>query len=79
MRVRETRVNHERVAWYWYDVAGQHLVSPARAKLAEALALVRHGRSAQRVIVISTTAPPEALADFLAAHGEQLVARAVQP
>jgi exosortase A len=78
-RVRETRVSHERMAWYWYDVAGQNLVSPSRVKLAEALALARHLRSAQRVIVISTTAPPDALADFLAAHDAQLVAPGALP
>jgi hypothetical protein len=47
-QVRETTVSgaQERLVWYWYDVDGMMLVSPSRAKLAEALALLRHGRGA---------------------------------
>jgi EpsI family protein len=71
-----------RLVWYWYDVAGRTTISPSRAKLAEALTLLRQGRSAQRVIVLSTVAEPSTeaaprLAAFMTAHGDQLIA--VQP
>jgi len=79
--VRETTVSgaQERLVWYWYDVDGMMLVSPSRAKLAEALALLRHGRGAQRLIVLSTPVdagsdPVRRLDDFVRAHGAQLLA-----
>jgi len=78
--LRETTVSaaQARLVWYWYEVGGRTLVSPSRAKLAEALALLRHGRGAQRLVVISTPVDSEAdaarrLDDFLAAHARQLL------
>ena len=80
LQVRETRApgSPARLIWYWYDVAGERNVSPTRAKLDEARSLLRHGRAAQRVVVLST---PEDAADvarerlrsFLSAHRDQLL------
>jgi exosortase A len=82
LQVRETRVPGPpaRLVWYWYDVAGEIEISPTRAKLAEALTLLKQGRAAQRVVVLSTVedttdAARDRLRGFLAAHQAQLLVR----
>jgi hypothetical protein len=66
--------------WYWYDVAGQPAVGGVRAKLLEALSLLRHGRGAQRIVVLSTeidspASAAERLTRFVEAHVGQLGVR----
>jgi EpsI family protein len=79
-RVRETMVqgSRDRLVWYWYDVGGHQATSGVRAKLLEARTLVTAGRSAQRVVVVSTLVTSsreeaaERLQDFLATHAPAL-------
>ena len=79
-QVRETVVqgSPDRLVWYWYDVGGQPAISGVRAKLLEAHALLTAGRSAQRVVVLSTlvtSSKQEATARlraFLVAHAAAL-------
>jgi EpsI family protein len=80
--VRETVVSRSRprLVWYWYDVAGQPAVGGVRAKLLEALSLLRHGRGAQRIVVLSTeidspASAAERLTRFVEAHVGQLGVR----
>ena len=82
LRIRETRAPGPpaRLVWYWYDVAGETIVSPTRVKVAEAMSLLRHGRAAQRVIVLSTPEDDEVAArarlrEFVDAHRAQLFGR----
>jgi EpsI family protein len=79
-RVRETMVqgSRDRLVWYWYDVGGRLATSGVRAKLLEARTLVTEGRSAQRVVVVSTLVTSsreeaaERLQDFLVTHAPAL-------
>ena len=79
-QVRETVVqgSPDRLVWYWYDVGGQPATSGVRAKMLEASALLTAGRSAQRVVVLSTLVTSsrqeatERLHAFLVAHAAAL-------
>jgi exosortase A len=79
-KVRETEAPGQppRLVWYWFDVDGRTIVSPARAKLAELRTVLVNGLAAQRVVVLSTALDVQRddararLEDFVAAHADQL-------
>ena len=58
LSVIETRLEHvetgaERLVWHWYQIGGQNVVQPWRAKLAQMIGLLK-GKPDAMVIVLNT-------------------------